>query len=138
MWGDYNARAGDFEKERHMKRSKDDEAREERIMMEIVVDANGEEERAMGWYYYLQDSLPFPFKATYLRQAKGGKGKPKVVTVTGMAEEEECQGGMQVLMEWEGDEMAVALERLTPVDVGAEALQAIEDWKYWVGRGYRF
>ena len=122
-----------------MKRSEEDKAREERIMMEIVVDANGEDERAMGWYCYLQDSLAFPFKATYSRRkAKGGKGKAKIVTVTGMAEEEECGGGMQVLVAWEDDEIAVALERLTPVDVSAEALRAIEDWKYWVERGYRF
>jgi hypothetical protein len=30
-----------------------DEAREERITMEAVVDAYGEDEQAMGWYYYL-------------------------------------------------------------------------------------
>jgi len=122
-----------------MKRSKEDEVREERIRMEIVVDAYGAEEQAMGWHCYLENCLKFPFKATYARrQAKGGKGKPKVVTVTGMADSEECRGGMEVLVEWEGDEMAVALERLMPVDGSAEALRAIEDWKYWVGRGYRF
>ena len=38
-----------------------DEAREERIMMEIVVDAYGPEEQAMGWYYYLEGQLQFPF-----------------------------------------------------------------------------
>ncbi|MFZ1061286.1 MAG: calcium-binding protein [Candidatus Rokuibacteriota bacterium] len=32
--------------------------------MEIVVDAYDEQERAMGWYYYLQDQLRFPFTAT--------------------------------------------------------------------------
>ena len=37
--------------------------REERIEMEIVVDAYGAEERAMGWYYYLEDTLAFPFSA---------------------------------------------------------------------------
>ena len=41
-----------------------DEEREERIMMEVVVDAYGPEERAMGWYYYLQDTMQFPFTAT--------------------------------------------------------------------------
>ena len=30
-----------------------DEHREERISMEIIVDAYGPEEQAMGWYYYL-------------------------------------------------------------------------------------
>mgnify|MGYP002777159226 FL=1 len=40
-----------------------DEERETRIMMEVVVDAYGPEERAMGWYYYLQDTMQFPFTA---------------------------------------------------------------------------
>jgi hypothetical protein len=30
-----------------------DAEREERITMEVVVDAYGPEERALGWYYYL-------------------------------------------------------------------------------------
>jgi hypothetical protein len=29
--------------------------------MEIVVDAYNKEERAMGWYSYLEDKLNFPF-----------------------------------------------------------------------------
>jgi hypothetical protein len=31
--------------------------------MEIVVDAYGSEEQALGWYYYLDDTLQFPFTA---------------------------------------------------------------------------
>ncbi|MBS2536868.1 hypothetical protein KGQ20_29305 [Catenulispora sp. NF23] len=41
-----------------------EEAREQRIANEIVVDAYGPEEQAMSWYYYLQDHLVFPFIAT--------------------------------------------------------------------------
>ena len=33
-------------------RAKDDE-REERIAMEIIMDAYGAEEQAMSWYYYI-------------------------------------------------------------------------------------
>ena len=40
---------------------KRDETREKRISMEIVVDAYNEEERATGWYCYLEDTLNFPF-----------------------------------------------------------------------------
>ena len=46
-----------------MKKPKKDKKREERIIMEIIVDANGPEEQAMGWYYYLEDRLHFPFTA---------------------------------------------------------------------------
>lgn len=43
---------------------KRDEVRERRIIEEIVVDAYGAEERAMSWYYHLEDQLRFPFTAT--------------------------------------------------------------------------
>lgn len=49
-------------------KAKRDEAREERITMEIVVDAYGPEEQAMGWYYYLQDTMQFPFTARCIYQ----------------------------------------------------------------------
>lgn len=31
--------------------------------MEIIVDAYGPEEQALGWYYYLEGTLQFPFTA---------------------------------------------------------------------------
>ena len=37
-------------------------------LIKIVVDAYDEGERAMGWYYYLEDRLSFPFKARCMRQ----------------------------------------------------------------------
>ncbi len=40
-----------------------DPIREHRIDYEIVVDAYTEDEIAMGWYYYLQDKITFPFLA---------------------------------------------------------------------------
>jgi len=36
-----------------------DEAREQRIVMEAVVDAYDSSERAMGWYYYLDGKMKF-------------------------------------------------------------------------------
>ena len=44
-----------------MARAKDN-ARQDRIVMEAVVGAYGSEERAMGWYYYLDNKLKFPYK----------------------------------------------------------------------------
>ena len=46
-----------------MARVKENKTRERRIEMEVVVDAYNESERAMGWYYYLEERLKFPFKA---------------------------------------------------------------------------
>ena len=42
------------------KREKDEE-REDRIVMEAIVDAYGPEEQAMGWHYYLEGKITFPF-----------------------------------------------------------------------------
>lgn len=46
-----------------MAKTKRNEKREERITMEIIVDAYGPEEQAMGWYYHLEQQLQFPFTA---------------------------------------------------------------------------
>ena len=40
-----------------------DKEREQRISMEIIVDAYSPEEQALGWYYSLEDRLGFPFVA---------------------------------------------------------------------------
>lgn len=42
--------------------AKKDKEREDRIENEIVVDANGPEERATGWYTYLEENFS-PFTA---------------------------------------------------------------------------
>ena len=42
--------------------------REDRIAFEAIVDANGPEEQAMGWYYYLDDKMTFPFTATCISE----------------------------------------------------------------------
>ena len=47
------------------KRSK---VREERITMEIIVDAYDSEEQAMGWYYYLDRDAEFPFSGQVHRR----------------------------------------------------------------------
>ena len=46
-----------------MAKTKRDPVREERIRNEAVVDAYGPEEQAMGWYYYLENKIRFPFQA---------------------------------------------------------------------------
>jgi hypothetical protein len=45
------------------RRVAEDSEREHRITYEAVVDCYNETERAMGWYYYLERALWFPFKA---------------------------------------------------------------------------
>lgn len=119
-----------------------DPDREERIHMEIVVDAYGPGERAMGWYYFLQETLQFPFSATCKSKRQISPLKVgKRVQVVGMADEDECEREMFVSIKWEDDTLAVPLSQLDPADedeIDDETLQAVGDWNYWVARGYEF
>jgi hypothetical protein len=122
-----------------MMQHKREEDREERIRMEIVVDANGQEERAMSWCHYLTDTLAFPF-ITRCR-AKRDISPLHIgdeVDVIGMAPEVDCQHKIFVLMRWERDGLAVPLAQLAVTYADDETRQAVEDWLYWVDRGYRF
>jgi Calcium binding len=109
-----------------MTRPDKDEEREERIYLEIVVDANGPEEQAMGWYYYLDDAIHFPFSARCVARRLtapldlGGK-------VVGMAPAEECEQEMFVLIQRKKRQLAVPLMQLEGIQVDEETRQAIED-----------
>jgi len=125
--------------ERFMNEAKHDPEREERIIMEIIVDCYDEAERAMGWYYYLQDKLQFPFTAHCItRRAISPLHINEAVEVIEMAPEEECEHEMFVLIRREKEELAVPLAQLMPVSADEETVQAIEDWHYWVRQGYQF
>ncbi|MEQ9550538.1 MAG: calcium-binding protein [Coleofasciculus sp. G3-WIS-01] len=116
-----------------------DAEREERITMEIVVDAYSPEEQAMGWYYYLQDTMQFPFTAVCISKRRISPLKEKAtVEVVGMAPEEECEQEMFVEITWDDDTLAVPLIQLEAPEADAETQQAIADWHYWVNQGYEF
>jgi len=86
-----------------MSKPEKDEAREERITMEIIVDTYGLEERAAGWYCYLGDVISYasdPIRARCIRE-----------------------------------------RAISPLQMGDDVenvRQAVEDWHYWVDRGYEF
>ena len=84
-----------------MTRQAKDETREERIHMEIIVDAYGPEEQVMGWYNYLDDTLQFPFSARCVVRRTILPLEPgQEVEVVGMAPAEECEHDMFVLIQW--------------------------------------
>jgi hypothetical protein len=117
-----------------------DPEREQRITMEIVVDAYDAQERAMGWYDYLEEQLQFPFTATCIaKRAISPLHVKDEVEVIGMPGEEECEHEMFVTIRWEKEGLAVPLSQLQPISETAEQTkQAIEDWHYWVTMGYEF
>jgi hypothetical protein len=122
-----------------MSKVEKDEAREHRIAMEIVVDAYDAEEQAMGWYYYLDEKLSFPFLARCIvKRAISPLRVGDEVEVLGMAPAGECAHEMFVMMRWEREGLAVSLSQLKVIHSDDKTREAVEDWHYWVNRGYQF
>jgi hypothetical protein len=61
-----------------------------------MADANGPEEQAMGWYYYLDDKIRFPFQAKCIAaKLVSPLRKGEAVAVQGMAPEDACERDKQ-------------------------------------------
>ena len=88
-----------------------DAERDERITMEIVVDCYDEEEQMMGWYYYLDQTLLFPFTAVCTTTRRSSPIKvDEIVEVVGMASADECEAEMFVeIAGEEGDTGSITL-----------------------------
>jgi len=121
------------------KRVPEDPEREHRIIYEAIVDCYNDEERAMGWYYYLERALSFPFKARcHANRRTSPLAVGEIVHVLRLAEEEDCLHEVMVEVERETGSISVPLAQLTCVTRRASTLRGVSDWHYWVARGYRF
>src|SRR5579863_6892498 len=108
--------------------------RETRIEQEIVVDAYTSEERAMGWYYYLEGKLRFPFTAICIKRRATSPFKiGESLSISALAPEDDCMSEIVVLTKWHGRALGVPLAQLRPDNGDAATKEAIEDWQYWVG-----
>ncbi|GAC1481386.1 MAG: calcium-binding protein [Ktedonobacteraceae bacterium] len=118
-----------------------DEEREERIDMEIMPDAYGSEERAISWHNFLSDTFSFYFPFA-VRCIKALNTSPlevgEKVKVIKLAAEEECERDILVVVRWKRRQLTVPLSQLEGIDLDEDAQQAIDDWHYWVNRGYKF
>lgn len=122
-----------------MSKTERDPEREERLHSEIIVDAYGEEEHAMSWYYYLKDQLEFPFTAICIAKRASSPLQVKAeVEVIGMPGEEECQREVFITIRWETGRLAVPLMQLRPLQASERTEEAVADWHYWVERGYQY
>src|SRR5438552_3331641 len=115
-----------------MAKAKQDKRREQRIEQEIVVDANGPEEQVMGWYYYLEEKLRFPFRGQCIcLRATSPLRKGQEVEVTDLASAEECEQEMFVTVRWEDRKLALPLAQLEPIQADKSTREAVKDWHYW-------
>jgi Calcium binding len=122
-----------------MAKSKKDPARENRISDEVIVDAYGPEEQAMGWYYYLDNKIRFPFSANCVTsRSVSPLRKGETVEVRRMASEDACAIDMLVIVRWQSRSLAVPLSQLIAIDPDDPTAEALADWHYWVAQGYSF
>ncbi len=78
--------------------------------MEIIVDCYGPEEQAMGWYYYLEPHLKFPFVARCIARRTISPLKiGDEVEVVGVPPEAECEHEMFVMIRWDKESLGVPL-----------------------------
>lgn len=122
-----------------MSEVKQDAVREERIAMEAIVDCYDEYEQAMGWYYYLEDRISFPFQAKWVSRHKPER---RDVEVLEMSPEDECSHDMFVEVLYKEGELedvfSARLSDIQPLDIDTATEEAIGDWHYWIKRGYHF
>lgn len=122
-----------------MAKPRRDPKREDRIHNEVIVDAYNPEEQVMGWYYYLEGKLRFPFQAKCVASKMVSPlRKGESVEVRRMAPEDACSRGILVLIRWQGRTMAVPLSHLSALDAEESTIEGISDWHYWLAQGYCF
>ncbi len=117
-----------------MPRQPADPAREERIELEVVVDADDPEEQASAWHCYLEDRLAFPFAASCVTERRTSPLQVgERVSVLAMAPDE-CEHEMFVTIYHGGRPLDVPLAQLQAVGEDEGTTQALADWHYWHGR----
>lgn len=114
-----------------------DPDREHRITNAVLVDAYTAEEVALGWYYYLDEQLQFPFAAIWLDNRRTSTTAGQPVQVLRLASEEDCEQDMIVEFAYEDDEFSTGLSEIVAPEADPETQQAIADWHYWCDQGSR-
>lgn len=93
----------------------------------------------MGWYYYLEEKLVFPFKAHCVAdRSLSPLKKGEEVEVIAMAKEDDCMREIFVLIEFAGRKLGVPLSQLEVLVAKGETREAVDDWRYWFAMGYEF
>ena len=86
-----------------MRKPKPNRALETLISVEVVADAYSSEERAMSWYYYLEEKLAFPIKAKCtVARAVSPLKTGEEVEVLDLAPMDDCMRAILVLIRFAG------------------------------------
>lgn len=100
------------------------------------MDCYDEIEVSMGWYYFMEETLEFPFKATVPLKKRDGSTEMKEVKITGLASDEEGFTGKDFNFQMENGEylQTIAYSKLSNVKASPETLEAFKIWNYWLGK----
>jgi hypothetical protein len=119
-----------------MKKRRKDPVREDRIHNEAIVEAYGPEEQAMGWYYYQENKLRFPFHAKCVTaNVVCPRRKGETVEVRRMAPEHACPHDKLVLVRWQSRNMAAPLSQLAAIDPDESTDESYRRLVLWVAQG---
>lgn len=104
-----------------------------KIDYEIIVDCYDEYEASMGWYYYMEETLKFPFKAKAKLKKSDGSVKLTEIQVTGLAADEEGFMGNDFDLEilTGGHFSNIHYSQLSQIKADDETLEAFAIWEYW-------
>jgi Calcium binding len=112
-----------------------DEAREHRIHDEIIVDAYGEYEQSMSWYYHMEENLAFPIKAKVKLRLRGDKTEEKAVKIVEIDSKSETSLTLRLgITEGKSDRVQyICPDEIININTTEENLEVLNDWLYWHG-----
>jgi len=100
---------------------------------EILVDCYDDDEVNMGWFYYMEGHLEFPFKARLDVKKRDGSTQLKSVEVLKLASTAQNFAGEAFYVEvsYSEDIIETGLSKLCNIQASDETLEAIQIWKFW-------
>ena len=109
-----------------------DEEMQYKIDYEIIVDAYDDYEQSMGWFYFFEEALEFPFKATAQLKKRDGTTESKLVKIVGLSSKEEDFMSSDFSMEMEQGQYVrpVAYSALSNIRASDETLEAFQVWDF--------
>ncbi len=109
---------------------------QQKIDYEIIVDCHDEIEVSMGWYYFMEEAIKFPFRAVAGIKKRDGSIEKKEVTITGLASDEEgfMNNDFDLEMEQSGYIANIAFSKLNSIKASSVTLEAFKIWNYWIAK----
>lgn len=106
-----------------------------KIENEIIMDCYDDQEISMGWYYFFQDELEFPFEVEISLKTRNGGKKLIEIDILKMVEEERNYEISGLLFEVSPKEaeliMEIGADKLKNTKGSRSTKEAFEIWFFW-------